>query len=132
MEKLKEKIDDFKFYNISAYPDICKFRDKIKNTMDMEEICIEWKKTFRKIMKKAYGFNRKSSNAMFEWVGYNHNWEKLWYDDSVSWESDRESFYYDLGYISDRLSMDRILRVHYMFGSALYKSRESGKKEVSE
>lgn len=128
--QLRNKYDNFKFFKLSYFRHFKEFSKKTENlgADDVEKVWEIWEDTFRKIMRSAFGFNRKASKEMFEWCETSHNWEKLWYDEDTDYKEDFTNFKNDLWYISDRISMDRILRVHYMLGSALYKFKRE--KEI--
>ena len=128
--RLKNRYDNFKFFKLSYFRHFKEFSKKTENlgADDVEKVWEIWEDTFKKIMRSAFGFNKKASDEMFHWCGNGHNWEKLWYDENTSYKEDFEHFKSDLWYISDRISMDRILRVHYMLGSALCKFKRE--KEI--
>lgn len=74
-----------------------------------------WKPAFIRILRNYYGFNKKAAETMFDWGSQGHNWSALHHTFEESLEEVLESFTYEVRYICDRISLDRLLRTHHMY-----------------
>ena len=123
---------------------LCKLAAKIAIS-PTEKIPALWKQYFYLAMCEI-GFDRKSTRLMFNWGSGGHNWSLLhdyaWMHTTEYKQAIRKgnqfneeetklhwlhSFISDVKYISDRISIDRVLRCHWLYnrciGDALYYNR---------
>jgi hypothetical protein len=83
----------------------------------------QWKDLFCRQLKQ-WGFNDKATDALFLWGTEGHNWNKLHPSDNDLQVPANEilgSFYGEVSYCSDRMSIDRLFRCHWLYN--LYKMK---------
>jgi hypothetical protein len=61
-----------------------------------------------------------SINVLFEWGENGHNWEQLWLSENPDYKNATVSEIYqdfttEAMYISDRMSLDRLFRTHWLY-----------------
>lgn len=109
-----DKINFDKIYKI--YQDIDSMRKS--NAYDYKKLKSLWKKFFTMALKDGFDFNKESINVLFDWGSGGHNWIELHPTDEYNKLSKKkkfDKFCHEIFYISDRLSIDRIFRTHWMF-----------------
>jgi hypothetical protein len=104
---------------------LCKFSDKRKNIKN-------WKNLFSEVLSN-WGFTEPSISKLFEWgAEYGHNWEKLHPSQEEELQSSTEileDFWNEVSYCSDRMSIDRLFRCHWLYNYYFIKlSKEKVKK----
>lgn len=95
------------------------------NEKDKFPVLLEkWKKCFHFVLLSFnVGFTEQSINSLFEdWDM--ENWKEMWLENSEykDYSKDRliATFCNECGYISDRVSYDRLFRTHWLFKKAFY------------
>lgn len=76
-----------------------------------------WKKYFY-IGANKLGFSQHSIDLLFEWGEGGHNWELLNCDTRHKYYTKSaliSDLKYEMSYIADRLSIDRLFRAHWLF-----------------
>lgn len=77
------------------------------------------------------GWNKIAIQDLFTWGASGHNWKALWHGDTEGkvTPEDREAYRghmsSDFGYFSDRMSMDRLFRLHWWFNGIQNEYRHS-------
>lgn len=83
-----------------------------------KEIYKNWKKAFECISEHL-GFDKKSTKILFEWGNGGYNWEQLHFDKtkykSYSFSQLINLLDSEATYCSDRMSLDRLFRCHWIF-----------------
>ena len=83
-----------------------------------------WKKYFYKIMYYKFGSSRFFAREFFDWGKYGYNWNVLhqneMYKEDASTFQCLSDFYGELFYVSDRISYDRLFRVHWLWNRFEY------------
>lgn len=90
-----------------------------------------WYKFFSVALKK-YGFNKRAIDELFKWGNSGHNWKELWQENSIDYKNYGEilllrAFIYEIEYIYDRVSLDRLFRTHWIFNQYSYKRKKNHK-----
>lgn len=83
-----------------------------------------WEGLFKEVLKN-WGFDKNAQNTLFEWGNHGHNWTKLHENDSeksMPANEVLESFFAEVDYCSDRMSMDRLFRCHWLYNLYLRKT----------
>lgn len=100
-------------------------RKIIESNITIKSIIIiknKWEQLYKKQLFQ-WEFNGKATNDLFEWGENGHNWSKLHTTDKedekfcINWLDD---FLYELEYCSDRMSLDRLFRCHWLYNQAIY------------
>ncbi len=92
-----------------------------------------WYNYFSTILKNQK-FNQVSIDQLFGWGNFGHNWKTLHDENDKDWQHDKtkkqlfDSFYAEVYYISDRMSLDRLFRTHWLFNKI---SNKHYSKEVN-
>jgi hypothetical protein len=84
---------------------------------NQEHVLELWPKAFKQYLK-LLGFNKAARKEMFHWMEHGLNWEKLHEtedDKAMSLKDLRKHFYNDIFYCSDRMCMDRLMRIHWLY-----------------
>lgn len=71
-----------------------------------------------------FGFNVNSAKKLFNWGEWGHNWKILHWskeDEELSFEKKLSKFYGEISYCSDRMSFDRLFRIHHIYNLIQYK-----------
>jgi hypothetical protein len=95
-----------------------------KNTITINivnKIKVEWEELF-KLQLKEWGFNDIASNELFEWGNRGHNWDRLHSteeEDKLSISECLLQFSGEIYYCSDRMSLDRLFRCHWLYNHAI-------------
>lgn len=101
----------------------CKLSCYIREHYDItnDELTNRWKSVFFLITKRM-GFNKLGRRYLFDHL-VEGNWEHL-HQTKEELMRDRnkwlEEFYLDLWYCSDRMSLDRLTRLHWQYRQCLY------------
>jgi len=74
-----------------------------------------WKSYFSRMLYSS-GWNKAAIQQLFAWGFGGHNWKALWHD-NVTVDVPAESFRSDLAYFSDRMSLDRLFRLHHHYNA---------------
>lgn len=91
--------------------------DSCTNPEQIQHYTKEWKKLFFLIIKDLK-MGKKAGKVLWNWFGVTNNWEKLWCNDEEEkrradeW---KDFFVWEVFYCSDRWSLDRLLRVQWLF-----------------
>ena len=88
---------------------------------EVVEIRREWFRLTKEIFK-SWGWDNTAITSMTRWGEGGHNWEKLHRGDKE--EDYWGQFSSEIHYCSNRMSMDRWMRCHWLFNAAM--SQESG------
>lgn len=67
---------------------------------------------------RQWGYNMKSASDLYDWGVFGHNWEKLHPDENeqrMPPDQCLDMFYGEVSYCSDRMSLDRLFRCHWLF-----------------
>ena len=90
---------------------------KILDTTPLDNAALAkaWKSYLSRMLKSC-GWNKSAINQIFEWGNTGHNWKALWFDDEFQ-EEKVKTFQSDLMYFSDRMSLDRLFRLHHHYNS---------------
>lgn len=99
------------------------FLKKHRDSDDYKAISDSWEKCFKTILSKEFNFNSDARKTMFEWGSDGYNWKLLHAADDVTKEEYKESFFNEVGYSSDRMSLDRLLRSHHLFRCMMNKKK---------
>ena len=83
-------------------------------TIDHEHLERVWKSYFTRTLYDC-GWNKAAIDHIFFWGYGGHNWKVLWFVDDVSKEELVKTFTSDLSYFSDRMSFDRLFRLHHTY-----------------
>lgn len=77
-----------------------------------------WKNLFSEVLSN-WGFEENAISKLFEWgAEYGHNWEKLHpssEEESKTSEEILDKFWGEVYYCSDRMSLDRLFRCHWLY-----------------
>lgn len=83
-----------------------------------------WENLFKEVLKN-WGFNKTAQDKLFEWGKYGHNWEKL-HENSIEEDMPANEvlnqFFGEVDYCSDRMSLDRLFRCHWLYNLYLRKT----------
>jgi hypothetical protein len=92
--------------------------------LDTIKVFNTWKEIFTGALE-YWGFNDPAISSLFNWgcsslTGYRgeHNWKKLHStDEEILWSSEEklQRFLSEVSYISDRITLDRLFRTHWLF-----------------
>ena len=96
------------------------------NSVFMPDFIGDFKKVFESYFA-AQGFDKKNIEILFQWGEYGHNWNKLHPSDAESSRSQEEKLaelIAELHYCSDRMSMDRMFRCHWLFNQFCLQYRQ--------
>jgi len=96
-----------KFDTVSAYIHVAKHKSDLKY----------WKPLYL-IQLQQWGFGLSGASVMFNWGESGHNWKKLHPDEAeekASPELVLNWFYSEVEYCSDRMSLDRLFRCHWLY-----------------
>lgn len=86
-----------------------------------DELTRRWKSVFFLITKRM-GFNKEGRRYLWNRL-VEGNWERLHQTkEELMWDRNKwlEEFYLDLWYCSDRMSLDRLTRLHWQYRQCLY------------
>jgi hypothetical protein len=92
----------------------------IQQETDEDIIIRLWKAFFCTALIEIYKFNTSAAEEMFNWGSDDHNWEKLHSTDEILSIADFKS---EVNYISDRISLDRLFRTHWMINQLMLDKR---------
>lgn len=90
-----------------------------------DEFTRRWKSVFFLITKRM-GFNKLGRRYLFDHL-VEGNWEHIHQTkEELMWDRNKwlEEFYLDLWYCSDRMSFDRLTRLHWQYRQCLMNSKE--------
>lgn len=96
---------------------------------DVNTILPAWEKCFKIILRKRFAFNKKAAQAMFDWGDDGFNWKLLHADPETTEQEYLVRFFGEIGYINDRMSIDRLLRTHHLIRCAWNLNRFAGVKK---
>ena len=82
--------------------------------IDHEKLERAWKSYFCRMLYSS-GWNKAAIHQLFAWGFGGHNWKAIWHEDGVSQREKTKSFSSDLSYFSDRMSLDRLFRLHHHY-----------------
>ena len=77
---------------------------------------VQWKLLFKWYLQRR-GFNIIAIDQLFAWGNGGYNWKELWgdKDETLDLEERIHNFIGELYYCSDRMSLDRLFRCHWLF-----------------
>lgn len=87
--------------------------------LDQPALAKAWKSYLSRMLYSS-GWNKSAIDQIFEWGFTGHNWKALWFEDETS-EEKIKTFSSDLVYFSDRMSLDRLFRLHHHYNSVQYR-----------
>lgn len=97
--------------------DCMKFYKNYRGNYDnVDGVANDWHTLFVKICK-YFGINKSSANVLWEDMCIG-NWEHLWKTDEEKVKTSNDwldAFMSDVFYCSDRWSLDRLMRCHWMY-----------------
>lgn len=92
-----------------------------------QHLVCEWQKVFNECLYAIGIKDKESANTLFEWGKEGHNWRKLHLnEDEENW-STRDTmihFVSELEYCSDRMSLDRLFRCHWLYNTMVAKYKK--------
>lgn len=117
---MKRSTKDY-LYNIQII-ECCKLSNYIKTHSDItnDELTRRWKSVFFLITKRM-GFNKLGRRYLWDYL-VEGNWEHIHQTkEELMWDRNKwlEEFYLDLWYCSDRMSLDRLTRLHWQYRQCL-------------
>ena len=90
----------------------------IEDISEYRKLTPLWKEFFILAMEEE-GIKGESVERLFKWGEHGYNWKALWRENTEfkdhTTEKLLESFQSETLYIYDRLSLDRIFRVHWLY-----------------
>ena len=85
----------------------------------------QWESLFKRQLSN-WGFNKIAQDSLFRWGECGYNWKRL----HLSEEEQRctkeqwlDIFYCEVFYCSDRMSLDRLFRCHWLYSNLLHELR---------
>lgn len=81
------------------------------------EIISTWHSHMKTLLNR-FGFDDLGAEQLVKWGAMGHNWSKLHWDSEKSSIEYLKDFAHELYYCSDRMSLDRLFRCHWLFNGA--------------
>lgn len=113
---------------------------KITKDFPLDKLTELWKDIFIKCLL-LWGFNKKSTEMLFQWGNMGHNWKLLWNptDDKnkenkfldeyrTNIQETFNSFQGEVFYCSDRMHDDRLFRCHWEYNNFVRQFKKKFKK----
>ena len=114
----------------------------IREAQERADISRLWRAFFAKVLYD-WGFNKTAIDALFGWGSNGHNWQALWSECHPTSTNPKkrhmnygrvparrflEDFKGEVGYIYDRLSLDRLFRTHWLYNQWMMRTEPKVKK----
>jgi hypothetical protein len=89
-----------------------------RNKITLEEVKNKWNE-YMKFILHEWGFNQTAIQHLIKWGDGGHNWRLLHWDDKKPYQEYLEEFVYEIAYCSDRMTLDRLFRCHWLLNASI-------------
>ena len=108
-----------------------KVQEITESKKDYKVVSQLWKEVFTSFLSYLR-FNEYAIDSLFEWGDFGHNWKDLHKENTeYAGLSELQLFTHfkgDLDYCSDRMSLDRLFRLHWLYKQSFIKAMSKGDK----